>query len=182
MLKTTLPLSFIVATRFFGLFIILPVISLYAMELKGANESLVGLLIGIYAFMQMLLQTPFGILSDKIGRKNSIAIGLLIFIIGSFVCAYANDIYVMIFGRFLQGCGAVGAIAIALISDFTKEENRTKQKKRSAHTDSGPADAFADMNSLQPAYCLEGAVKELTCSLATEITQSRRALRFSLSR
>lgn len=127
MLKTTLPLSFIVATRFFGLFIVLPVISLYAMELNGANESLVGLLIGIYAFMQMSLQTPFGILSDKIGRKNSLAIGLLIFIIGSFVCACANDIYVMIFGRFLQGCGAVGAVAVALISDFTKEEERTKQ-------------------------------------------------------
>ncbi|MBQ7270759.1 MAG: MFS transporter, partial [Campylobacter sp.] len=64
MIKNVLPLSFIVATRFFGLFIVLPVLSLYALNLDGADEKLVGFLIGIYAFMQMALQTPFGILSD----------------------------------------------------------------------------------------------------------------------
>lgn len=126
MIKDVLPLSFIVATRFFGLFIVLPVLSLYALNLDGADEKLVGFLIGIYAFMQMLLQTPFGILSDKIGRKNALAIGLLIFIVGSIICAYSTDIYTMIFGRLLQGCGAVGAVATALISDFTKEEDRGK--------------------------------------------------------
>ena len=126
MLKSVLPLSFIVATRFFGLFILLPVLSYYALELEGASERLVGVLIGIYAIMQMVLQTPFGALSDKIGRKNALAIGLVIFILGSVVCAFANDIYTMIFGRFVQGCGAVGAVATALISDFTTEENRGK--------------------------------------------------------
>ena len=126
MIKNVLPLSFIVATRFFGLFIVLPVLSLYALNLDGADEKLVGFLIGIYAFMQMALQTPFGILSDKIGRKNALAIGLLIFIIGSIICAYSSGIYTMIFGRCLQGCGAVGAVATALISDFTKEEERGK--------------------------------------------------------
>ncbi|PSM53284.1 putative sugar transporter, major facilitator superfamily [Campylobacter blaseri] len=126
MFKTTLPLSFIVATRFFGLFIILPVFSLYAENLEGATTFLIGICVGIYALMQMLLQTPFGILSDKIGRKNTMAIGLIIFIIGSLVCGFTNDIYVMIFGRFLQGCGAVGAVAIAMISDFIKEEERGK--------------------------------------------------------
>lgn len=126
MVKSVLSLSFIVATRFFGLFIVLPVLSLYALNLKGSNEILVGLLVGVYAIMQMILQLPFGMLSDKIGRKNSLAIGLVIFIIGSFVCAWSDDIYYMIFGRFLQGCGAVGAVATAMISDFTKEEERGK--------------------------------------------------------
>ena len=126
MLKSVLPLSFIVATRFFGLFILLPVLSYYALELEGASERLVGVLIGVYAIMQMALQTPFGALSDKIGRKNTLAVGLVIFILGSVVCAFASDIYTMILGRFIQGCGAVGAVATALISDFTTEENRGK--------------------------------------------------------
>ncbi|MDA3076985.1 MFS transporter [Campylobacter sp. JMF_04 NA10] len=126
MLNTILPLSFIAATRFFGLFILLPVLSYYALELRGADEKLVGVLIGVYAIMQMLLQTPFGALSDKIGRKNTIAIGLVIFIAGSVICAFASDIYTMILGRFVQGCGAIGAVATALISDFTTEENRGK--------------------------------------------------------
>ena len=126
MLKSTLPLSFIVATRFFGLFIILPVFSVYAKNLDGANTFLIGIAIGIYALMQMVFQLPFGIMSDKFGRKNSILIGLIIFIVGSLVCALSSDIYTMIFGRLLQGCGAVGAVAIAMISDFVKEELRAK--------------------------------------------------------
>ncbi|AJC86733.1 MFS transporter [Campylobacter sp. RM16704] len=126
MLKTVLPLSFIVGTRFFGLFIVLPVLSLYALNLKGANEFLVGLLVGVYALTQMALQVPFGILSDKIGRKKTMLIGLVIFIIGSLVCSYANDIYTMMFGRLLQGAGAIGAVATAMISDFINEENRGK--------------------------------------------------------
>lgn len=71
MLNNVLPLSFIVGTRFFGLFIVLPVLSLYALKLEGANEFLVGLLVGVYALTQMILQMPFGILSDKIGRKKN---------------------------------------------------------------------------------------------------------------
>lgn len=126
MLKSVLPLSFIIGTRFFGLFIVLPVLSLYALQLDGANEFLIGLLIGVYALMQMLLQVPFGALSDKIGRKKALFLGLLIFIIGSIICALANDIYTMMIGRALQGAGAVGAVATALISDFTSEEQRSK--------------------------------------------------------
>lgn len=126
MLKSILPLSFIIATRFFGLFIVLPVLSLYALELKGANEFLTGLLIGIYALMQMLFQVPFGVLSDKIGRKKALCLGLVVFIIGSAVCAVANDIWLMMIGRALQGSGAVGAVATAMISDFVKEEQRSK--------------------------------------------------------
>ncbi|EAC1839804.1 MFS transporter [Campylobacter lari] len=126
MLKTVLPLSFIVGTRFFGLFIVLPVLSLYALNLKGANEFLVGLLVGVYALTQMTLQVPFGIISDKIGRKKTMLIGLVVFIIGSLVCSYADDIYTMMFGRLLQGAGAIGAVATAMISDFINEENRGK--------------------------------------------------------
>ncbi|EAH6262005.1 MFS transporter [Campylobacter lari] len=126
MLKTVLPLSFIVGTRFFGLFIVLPVLSLYALNLKGANEFLVGLLVGVYALTQMALQVPFGIISDKIGRKKTMLIGLVVFIIGSLVCSYADGIYTMMFGRLLQGAGAIGAVATAMISDFINEENRGK--------------------------------------------------------
>ena len=126
MLKSVLPLSFIVASRFFGLFIVLPVLSLYALNLSGANEFLVGLIVGIYAISQMIFQVPFGALSDKIGRKKALTIGLLIFVAGSIVCALASEIYTMLFGRFLQGVGAVGAVATAMISDFVAEENRSK--------------------------------------------------------
>ena len=126
MLKSVLPLSFIVASRFFGLFIVLPVLSLYALNLEGANEFLVGLIVGVYAISQMIFQVPFGALSDKIGRKKALTIGLLIFVVGSIVCALASEIYTMLFGRFLQGVGAVGAVATAMISDFVVEENRSK--------------------------------------------------------
>ncbi|ARJ56332.1 MFS transporter [Campylobacter cuniculorum] len=126
MLKDVLPLSFIVGTRFFGLFIVLPVLSLYALELKNANEFLVGLLVGVYALAQMVLQIPFGILSDKMGRKKTMLIGLIIFIIGCGICSFAQDIYTMLLGRILQGSGAIGAVATAMISDFIREENRSK--------------------------------------------------------
>ena len=99
MFRSVLPLSFIIATRFFGLFIVLPVLSLYALNLKGASENLIGLVIGIYAIMQMIFQVPFGALSDRIGRKNALCLGLIVFIIGSFICAFSNDIFTMIIGR-----------------------------------------------------------------------------------
>jgi multidrug-efflux transporter len=122
--KSALPLSFIIGSRFFGLFIILPVISVYALELDGANEMLIGILIGVYAISQIIFQVPFGYLSDRIGRKSSMLIGLVVFIVGALICASASDIYTMIFGRFIQGAGAIGAVAIALMSDMTKEEVR----------------------------------------------------------
>nr|MBP3725159.1 MFS transporter [Campylobacter sp.] len=126
MSKSVFILAFIIATRFFGLFIILPVFSGEALNLNGANEFLLGLTIGIYAIAQMIFQTPFGALSDKIGRKITIFLGLVIFIIGSLICAVASDIFVMLFGRFIQGCGAVGAVATAMIADLTNEQNRSK--------------------------------------------------------
>ncbi|MDD2384238.1 MAG: MFS transporter [Sulfurospirillaceae bacterium] len=126
MLKTILPLSIIISLRFLGLFIVLPVLSIYALNLKGSSEFLVGITIGGYAITQMLLQIPFGILSDKIGRKITILIGLVIFIAGSIVCGFSEHIYTLMFGRFLQGAGAIGAVGTAMISDMVKEEVRAK--------------------------------------------------------
>ena len=126
MLKSVLPLSFIIATRFFGLFIVLPVMSLYALKMHGASEFLVGALFGVYALAQMLLQVPFGALSDRVGRKKALFLGLCVFIVGCVLCALATDIYALLAGRALQGAGAVGAVAAALISDFTTEEQRSK--------------------------------------------------------
>ena len=126
MLKTIMPINLIISLRFLGLFIALPVLSVYALKLKSSNELLVGIAIGGYAATQMLLQVPFGMLSDKIGRKTTLAFGLVIFILGSLVCAYSNDIYTLIAGRLLQGAGAIGAVATAMISDMVKEEQRAK--------------------------------------------------------
>jgi MFS family permease len=119
-------LSAIIALRFLGLFIVLPVLSVYALELEGATQFLVGVTLGGYALTQMLLQVPFGSLSDRIGRKRTIALGLAILFVGSLVCAGATDIYTLMFGRFLQGAGAIGAVGSALLSDLVKEEKRSR--------------------------------------------------------
>ena len=126
MIKSVLPLSLIIALRFFGLFLVLPVISVYAINLEGATPTLVGIVIGGYALTQMLFQIPFGVISDKFGRKGTIIFGLLIFAIGSIICAISTDIYTLIFGRLLQGAGSIGAVVTAMISDLVKEEQRPK--------------------------------------------------------
>ncbi len=124
MIKSVMPLSLIIALRFLGLFIVLPVLSAYALSLDGANAILVGIVVGGYALTQTVFQVPFGLLSDKIGRKKTLFIGLVIFIIGSIVAALATDIYTLMFGRFLQGAGAIGSVVTAMISDLVKEETR----------------------------------------------------------
>lgn len=126
MFKSVLPLSSIIALRFLGLFLVLPVISVYAINLKGATPTLVGMVIGGYALTQMLFQIPFGIMSDKLGRKGTIITGLLLFAIGSLICAISNDILSLLLGRLLQGAGAIGAVITAMISDLVKEEQRSK--------------------------------------------------------
>ena len=126
MLKTIMPLNLIISLRFFGLFIVLPVLSIYALDLKNSNELLAGLAVGGYAATQMIFQVPFGMLSDKIGRKITLSIGLIIFILGSLIAAYSTDIYMLILGRLIQGAGAIGAVATAMISDLIKEEIRAK--------------------------------------------------------
>lgn len=119
-------LSVLYAFRMLGLFMVLPVLSLYGDNYSGSSALLLGLALGAYGCSQALLQIPFGILSDRIGRKPVIALGLLIFAAGSVLAACADSIYELILGRFLQGCGAIASAIMALVSDLTSEENRTK--------------------------------------------------------
>ena len=119
-----LPLSLIVALRFFGLFIVLSVLSQYAKDLPGGNAFLAGIALGGYALTQAVLQVPFGVMSDKIGRKKTILLGLLIFAAGSVVAAMADNIYILLAGRFLQGAGAIGSVVTAMIADQVREDER----------------------------------------------------------
>ncbi len=124
MFKTISPLIAVIAFRFFGLFVVLPMLSLYALNMQHETTFLVGVVIGSYALTQSFLQIPFGIMSDKIGRKTVLVIGLIIFGIGSVICAISTDIYILIFGRLLQGAGAIGSVVVAAIADVVKEEQR----------------------------------------------------------
>jgi MFS family permease len=119
-------LATIFSFRMLGLFMILPVFAIYAEGLGEVSHLQVGLAIGIYGLTQALLQIPFGMASDRLGRKPVIIFGLLIFIAGSVVAANAETIEMIIAGRALQGAGAVAAAVMALLSDLTQEEHRTK--------------------------------------------------------
>jgi len=124
MIKQIMPLSFIVALRFFGLFIVLPVLSVYALQMPGATPFLAGIAVGGYALTQALFQVPFGVMSDKFGRKPVLFFGLIIFIAGSVIAGLADNIYMLLIGRFLQGAGAIGSVVSAMIADVVKEEER----------------------------------------------------------
>jgi MFS family permease len=119
-------LSSILGLRMLGLFMVLPVFSLYAQQLRGATPTLIGIAIGIYGLSQAIFQIPFGALSDRIGRKPVIILGLVIFSLGSMIAGLANSISLMIIGRALQGMGAVGSTLMAMIADLTREDQRTK--------------------------------------------------------
>ncbi len=124
--QSGLSLAAVLSLRMFGLFLILPVFALYATELGGATPVLVGIAFGMYGLTQAILQIPFGIASDKYGRKPVIITGLLIFAAGSLVAAFADSIWLMICGRALQGGGAISAALMALAADLTRSEQRTK--------------------------------------------------------
>lgn len=126
MLKTILPLSLVVCLRFFGLFIVLPVIALYVQDFGDTSPLLLGLAVGGAYLTQILFQTPFGILSDKIDRKKVVMAGLFIFLVGSVICALAHSIEMLIIGRLVQGAGAIGGVVSAQIADLTREEKRTQ--------------------------------------------------------
>ncbi len=120
-------LASIFALRMLGLFLILPVFSVYAKTLPGGdNLALVGFALGAYGLTQAVFQIPYGIASDIFGRKQVIVVGLLIFALGSFVAAWAPDMNWIIAGRVLQGMGAISAAVTALAADLTREEHRTK--------------------------------------------------------
>jgi MFS family permease len=119
-------LAAVFSVRLLGLFMIYPVFAAYAGQLSGASPYLIGEALGIYGLTQGLLQIPFGLLSDRFGRKPMIVVGLVLFGIGSAVAALSTSIGGVIVGRALQGAGAVGAVILALVADLTTEESRTK--------------------------------------------------------
>lgn len=124
--RVAISLSTVYAVRMLGLFMILPVFSLYAGKFSGSTEFLTGLAIGIYGLTQALFQIPLGLASDRIGRKPVIIGGLLIFALGSMVAALADSIWLIIIGRTLQGMGAIAAATMALAADLTRDEYRAR--------------------------------------------------------
>ncbi|MCX7112488.1 MAG: MFS transporter [Proteobacteria bacterium] len=125
-LRASLSLAGIYMLRMLGLFMILPVFSIYARELEGSTPFLIGLAISAYGLTQALLGIPYGLWSDHVGRKKVIAFGLLVFALGSVVAALADSIWGVILGRSIQGAGAVASVVMALAADLTREEHRTK--------------------------------------------------------
>jgi predicted MFS family arabinose efflux permease len=125
-LRATSGLAAIYSVRMAGLFMVLPVLMLYVDVLPGATPLLMGVALGIYGLTQALLQIPFGMLSDRVGRKPLIAFGLVLLIVGSIVAALAETIHGLILGRALQGAGAVAAVVLALTADLIAEERRTR--------------------------------------------------------
>jgi MFS family permease len=126
-LRATVSLASIFALRMLGLFMIMPVFSIYARTIPGGdNVFLVGIALGAYGVTQSLLYIFYGWVSDKLGRKPVIAFGLVVFAIGSFVAAFGHSMTWIIVGRVIQGMGAVSSAVIAFIADLTSDENRTK--------------------------------------------------------
>ena len=125
--RATASLAGIYGLRMLGMFIILPVFALYAETLPGGRDhTLVGIALGAYGLTQAILQIPFGWASDRFGRKPTIVVGLLLFAFGSFVAAWAPNIWWTIAGRSMQGAGAISAAVIALTADLTRHEVRTR--------------------------------------------------------
>ena len=124
--RATASLASVYALRMLGLFMILPVLPLFSEQLEGSTPALIGLAMGIYGLPQVLLQIPFGLLSDKFGRKKIILIGLSLFFTGSVIASLSTTIYGVLVGRAFQGAGAVSAVVMALVADLTQEVHRTK--------------------------------------------------------
>ena len=126
-MRATISLASIYGLRMLGMFLILPIFAIFASTLPEKPSSLmIGLALGAYGLTQAIFQLPFGMASDRFGRKKVIYIGLAIFAVGSMVAALAINIETIILGRAIQGAGAVSAVVTALVADLTRDENRTK--------------------------------------------------------
>jgi len=126
-LRASASLASIYGLRMLGMFLILPIFAIYASTLPGGDSQLmIGLALGAYGLTQAIFQLPFGIASDRFGRKRVIYVGLFLFVIGSLVAGFAHDLSTIILGRSIQGAGAVSAAVTALAADLTREEHRTK--------------------------------------------------------
>ncbi|MBB3102865.1 MFS family permease [Azomonas macrocytogenes] len=119
-------LALVFAFRMLGMFMVLPVLATYGLELDDATPALIGLAIGAYGLTQAILQIPLGIISDRIGRLPVIYLGLLVFAAGAALAASSDSIWGVIAGRVIQGAGAISAAVMALLSDLTREQHRTK--------------------------------------------------------
>ena len=124
--KAAVSVAILISLRMYGLFLIMPVFSVYAKEMPGTSPLLIGLALGIYGLTQALLQIPLGLASDFFGRKKVLTIGLLLFITGSIIAALADNIQLIILGRAIQGMGAIASTGMALIADVSRAEQRTK--------------------------------------------------------
>lgn len=124
--KALAGLSLLYASRMLGLFMVLPVLTLYGQDLNGATTQLLGLALGVYGITQAVLQLPLGMLSDRVGRRPVIAAGLAVFLAGSVIAALADHVLWLVVGRALQGAGAIASVVLALLADYTRESERTK--------------------------------------------------------
>ncbi len=125
-LNRVFPIATIFSFRMLGLFMLIPVFTIYAPLLNDANAMLIGVALGSYGLSQGLLQIPFGMLSDRFGRKPIITMGLVLFALGSLLGAYTDSIYGIIIARIIQGTGAIGSVLITLLADLTPDDERTK--------------------------------------------------------
>jgi len=121
-----LKVSLVMAIRMLGLFMLFPVMSVYAGDYESATPFLIGMAIGIYGLTQAIFQIPFGYLSDRFGRKPILIVGLLIFLLGSIMAANTSNIVIVVIGRAFQGGGAISAVLMAFLADSISEENRAK--------------------------------------------------------
>ncbi len=123
--KVLLGLSAVLSLRMFGISMVFPVFTLYAGEFTSV-PFLLGIAFSGYALTQAIFQIPFGYLSDRYGRVKILFAGMLIFSAGSFLAAFPQNIYWLIFARFLQGMGAITSTVIAFISDVFQDEVRSR--------------------------------------------------------
>jgi MFS family permease len=124
--RTVISLALLYSFRMLGLFMVLPLLAIYAADMPGATPALIGLALGIYGLSQALLQIPLGWLSDWVGRKPVIVGGLVLFALGSLIAGSAETVHGLVAGRCLQGAGAIASSVMALAADLTREDQRTK--------------------------------------------------------
>jgi len=118
--------SLIISLRLLGIFLMLPVFSVFAVRYPGATLPLAGIAFGVYPLTQSLLQIPLGWASDRWGRKPLILFGLLLFTVGSLICGFARDIVELIVARAIQGSGAIASVALAALADLTRPSVRAQ--------------------------------------------------------
>jgi len=124
--RAVIGLAALYGLRMLGMYLVMPVLSLYAGTLESATPLLIGMSLGIYGLSQAFLQIPFGAWSDKYGRRRVIVTGLLLFVLGSVICAQADSIWWLIIGRFFQGAGAIASALVALLADLTGPRYRAR--------------------------------------------------------